>query len=740
MENQIFMEVLNLSLAGTVLGLLVLLVRPFTKRVFSRKWHYYLWLVVLFRLAVPVHLVPDIPVIPAADSVQSAEAETAGNGENIAAASEETGESSGDMHAAEEQNGAGAAAETEGVSAAGKAVTIEKRTWAGETGYRAAVRESAVRWLFLIWVFGAVLSLAVKLNDYQNFVRYMKADCVRVTDDGIQKLANTLAQEFHIRRWIWVYESPLVASPVLIGIGHPFIVLPKAGMSEAEARLVLRHELTHLKRHDLWYKWLYQLVLCIHWFNPFVYVLGRFLDKDCELSCDEAVIGTLDGEGRKSYGNLLLDTAQRQLRFRRGVLSVTLLEGKENLKERLQGILSFRKQRIPALILSFLLFAAAAALAACTPAWNRESGEESYSSASDSSKKDTQGSAAAGNATEEGGESGGFVENLVDELTGGSWKDQVLNSPFGISETDDAWRVYEDVELLAGQDVDGTWRAYFYSGGDGELTAETFAFCGSKTILMGYAEEAATITLYSWWTPLSGAFKLVHVKPDGSVETVTEDGKSASVSIELEAGRNAIKMAGREARLEQLGISFEGLDSSALSQVYYNEGEEEVDLLTDRLHNGSSGKEEFLSCLPEFYDTDKAAEAFEALLTQQVTFTAGELEEVFIYADEQKAGEALYQAVQNGSCPPLSGEQLMAILPYLNEDTAVNLACTLDKAAFTFEILQELCIYLDEEDCGTCLEHYLDLGNVLTYQEYGEIEYYLNRETLQRLEERLAGT
>ena len=69
-----------------------------------------------------------------------------------------------------------------------------------------------------------------------------------------------------------------MASPVLIGIRRPFIVLPKGTVEAEDAELVLRHEFTHLKRHDLWYKWLYQLALCVHWFNPFLHVFGKYLE------------------------------------------------------------------------------------------------------------------------------------------------------------------------------------------------------------------------------------------------------------------------------------------------------------------------------------------------------------------------------------------------------------------------------------------------------------------------------
>lgn len=52
---QIFRVILSLSVSGGLIGLLIMLLRPVTRRVFAKKWTYYLWLLVLVRLMVPVH-------------------------------------------------------------------------------------------------------------------------------------------------------------------------------------------------------------------------------------------------------------------------------------------------------------------------------------------------------------------------------------------------------------------------------------------------------------------------------------------------------------------------------------------------------------------------------------------------------------------------------------------------------------------------------------------------------------
>lgn len=124
------------------------------------------------------------------------------------------------------------------------------------------------------------------------------------------------------------------------------IVLPQidytANGMETELRDVLRHELTHWRRHDILYKWFVVLVQSVHWFNPVVYFIRREIDKSCELSCDEAVVRGLSEQDRISYGNTLLALASERAIPRR-IPATTLSERKKQLKERIISIRDYKK-------------------------------------------------------------------------------------------------------------------------------------------------------------------------------------------------------------------------------------------------------------------------------------------------------------------------------------------------------------------------------------------------------------
>ena len=573
MTRQILMELVFLSLSGTVLGLLLWLLRPLTRRLFSWKWHYYLWLAVLLRLALPVHVDMGWEILPARESGVSAVSELPEAGDRAFVDAQISGEQvSGEQFSGEQASGEQSSIEqysteqfsTENLAEA-EGTGQAQRNSAGTLpeSARSFEWEALWQWGFLIWLAGAAASLAVRGLRCRRFLRYIKEDCRRVSEDRLQHLAGRLAEELRIPGWVWVYESPRTATPALIGLRRSFIVLPQVEWELKEAELVLRHELIHLKRKDLWYKALFQLVCCIHWFNPVLILFERRMEQDCELSCDEAVIAPLREEEGKVYGNVLLDTAERQSLFRRGGFSAALLEGRGHLGQRLHGILSFRERGKAAALLSIAAFAGIAFLSACAPSAGQET--------------DRAEEIAKAEAAEEGN-SDSFLGRLADRLFRNSWQREVLNMDFGIDPSEDAWKVFEDDELLAGKDVDGVWKAFWYMGdyGDGVRTvgAESFAICGSESILIAYAQEPVEVELRSSWDLVSGDFKLAYVSPEGSVETLADQGEEAAVTVQLEPGRNVIRMAGREAILEKLSISVEGLDADKISQVYMTEEEE----------------------------------------------------------------------------------------------------------------------------------------------------------------------
>ena len=107
-----------------------------------------------------------------------------------------------------------------------------------------------------------------------------------------------------------IYFSDKIASPFVFGLGNPRIYLP-FGLDEEQRNTVLAHENAHLKRLDHAVKLVSYLLLCVHWFDPFVWIAFVLMSKDMEMSCDERVLKNGDIDSVR-YSETLLALAEKK--------------------------------------------------------------------------------------------------------------------------------------------------------------------------------------------------------------------------------------------------------------------------------------------------------------------------------------------------------------------------------------------------------------------------------------------
>ncbi|WP_297293444.1 M56 family metallopeptidase [uncultured Oscillibacter sp.] len=331
----------SLSLSGSLVILVLLLCGPLLRGRVSRRWQYYVWLVAIFRLLLP--LSPQASPIGAL--FREPEAPPA-----VQAAS---------PYAAETVP---ARAETapKPLPPPQPSVPPPDRAFDGIPPAEA---------LALAWLGGALVLMVWKVSAYLHFLRCLRAGRREVSAPALLDLLARTGEELKVRRPVELWENPLAASPMLLGLVRPRIVLPSAAVSATDFRCTALHELTHYRRCDLLYKWLVQLTVCLHWWNPLVWVMAREIDRACELACDEAVLCRLKPEERLSYGDALLRALESGGGYRAARGSVSLGESAELLKERLSAIMNFKKPSRWTALLSLVLAAALTTGAAAAGAY-----------------------------------------------------------------------------------------------------------------------------------------------------------------------------------------------------------------------------------------------------------------------------------------------------------------------------------------------------------------------------------
>lgn len=147
--------------------------------------------------------------------------------------------------------------------------------------------------LFLAWLAGAMICL-VKLIFHCRTQGRLVRSLVDVDPESADLLV-IHASRLGIRRLPKIAASPLVATPLLIGVFYPTVVLP-CGLSDVcsreEISAMLLHELAHVRRWDMVGVWLYRVAQILFFFHPAVWLTGRELERERELACDELVLAS----------------------------------------------------------------------------------------------------------------------------------------------------------------------------------------------------------------------------------------------------------------------------------------------------------------------------------------------------------------------------------------------------------------------------------------------------------------
>ena len=134
-----------------------------------------------------------------------------------------------------------------------------------------------------------------------------------------------------------VWEADRIPGAFMLGYLWPQIYLP-TGLDPDDRQLIIAHEKAHIRRGDAWWKLLGMLCLCIHWYNPLVWLGYWLMSRDIETACDEQVIRTMPLDRRKAYSYALLSAGKRMS----GIFVSPVAFSEVNLKQRIKKVLSYR--------------------------------------------------------------------------------------------------------------------------------------------------------------------------------------------------------------------------------------------------------------------------------------------------------------------------------------------------------------------------------------------------------------
>lgn len=232
------------------------------------------------------------------------------------------------------------------------AVTIDtaKHTTAASKSVSPLRKVSPIRQtellLTCVWLFGAVL-FSLRLIAGQVLMWQMLRSSSGISDEGVLAVAAEVISNFSAGRRVNLLEHPQSPMPMTCGVWSPSIILPSAAKewSTERLRMVLLHELAHVKRRDCLWQWLTHLVMTVQWFNPLIWLVTSRLRDEREQACDDAVLNT--GVPGSDYAETLLDLSTG---YRRNVVEMCAglaMARPQRLTARVESIVDDHRNRSP---------------------------------------------------------------------------------------------------------------------------------------------------------------------------------------------------------------------------------------------------------------------------------------------------------------------------------------------------------------------------------------------------------
>lgn len=302
----------EITLTMSAVILLLLALGPVLAQRYKIRWRYWAWLAVAVRLLIPVNFsLPNAPVVltpPDPGPFLSEPRPQASGGTDAAPVPSPSLPSPTLSIAPSSSQTTPAGSNTAAPSPqAGTDNTVPVSQAPAETDIPSiSFSLTAGQLFFCLWLAGAAGLTLWQLAAHWRFRRYLRRWAEPVEDTSALALLAAQKSRLGLKASVSLAVCAGVDSPMLAGLFHPVILLPRFPGDPEELSLVLLHELCHLRRRDILYKALLYAAGTFHWFNPLVWLMIWQGVRDMELCCDDDVSALLTDQERKHYAHTIL--------------------------------------------------------------------------------------------------------------------------------------------------------------------------------------------------------------------------------------------------------------------------------------------------------------------------------------------------------------------------------------------------------------------------------------------------
>ena len=293
-----FKNFLEISVAMSFVIIFVFIISKMFSNKYKMKWRYFVWLFIAIRLLIPINIKVDKPVIDIVPPDTNVEITVPMFGRNI-------GNMKDNFNTVNENDVNDNA--NENTSEINQDLNEVSNGNTNEIALVNSKQIKLINFIQIVWIAGMVISFLFYLINFIIFKIKIKGHLEKLDS----KLFEQVKDELKIKRNVNLCKCSLINSPVFVGFVSPIILMPYTNYADEELKLIYKHELTHFKRMDVWYKLILVIASVVHWFNPLVYLMRRYASKDIEYTCDDIVTKDLSLEQRKEYSRVILKTMEK---------------------------------------------------------------------------------------------------------------------------------------------------------------------------------------------------------------------------------------------------------------------------------------------------------------------------------------------------------------------------------------------------------------------------------------------
>ena len=209
-------------------------------------------------------------------------------------------------------------------------------------------RTESISILSVIWLAGLLLCFGFFAVSYIKCYREFRFS-LPVENDILE----AWKEKHPLKRSLSIRQTETIAAPLSYGVIRPVILMPKntEWKNIYQLRYVLEHEYVHIRRLDMLTKLIMIAAVCIHWFNPLVWVMYIFFNRDLELSCDETVVRRFGMDIKSVYATALISMEEKKS----GLTPLCNSFSKNAIEERIRAIMKIKKTSKFAVMISAVL-------------------------------------------------------------------------------------------------------------------------------------------------------------------------------------------------------------------------------------------------------------------------------------------------------------------------------------------------------------------------------------------------